>query len=231
MKTYDQLMLEVMSMSDMKKIPGGTDKQRQIAQDRQKRREVKDRSYDNNQSVINNKPNTIKPSSSAVTKTNPNAIKKSGSLVKTEPKKISSAPGASAKRSTSSPGSLVKKPAGALNKKPDNKVQDLKVKSDDMVGQRGNRPGTTKPTAQKPTAKPEKKEPTGFRKGFSNQWRRKTAGLGPEGLGKKAANLVVDAPGNLAKRGLKTGKPEVKSSGPKGDLAGPDRRTANKFGS
>ena len=40
MKDYKELM-EVMSMSDMNKVKGGTEQQRKIAQERQRRREEK----------------------------------------------------------------------------------------------------------------------------------------------------------------------------------------------
>ena len=51
MKTYKQLM-EVMSISDMNKIKGGTDHQRKVAQDRQKRREAKNKGFDPKKSVM-----------------------------------------------------------------------------------------------------------------------------------------------------------------------------------
>ena len=45
MKTYKDIM-EVMSMKDLNKIPGGSDAQRKIAQDRQRAREAKNRGFD-----------------------------------------------------------------------------------------------------------------------------------------------------------------------------------------
>ena len=124
--------------------------------------------------------------------------------------------GAMEKRTSSE---LVKAQSKALNKKPSNDVQKVKVKVDDMEGQRGNRPGSTKGPAPKP-AEPKKRTPTGFRKGFKSQWDRKTAGLTPQGLGKKTANFITDLPGNTAnfvKSGLKNKTPAVGISKP-GDL-------------
>ena len=51
MKTYKQLM-EVMSMSDMNKITGGTEAQRKIAQDRQRRREAKNKGFNPDKDVL-----------------------------------------------------------------------------------------------------------------------------------------------------------------------------------
>ena len=130
--------------------------------------------------------------------------------------------GAMEKRTSSE---LVKAQSKALNKKPSNDVQKVKVKVDDMQGQRGNRPGSTKP-APKPATPKQKKEPTGFEKGFKNQFKRKTAGLGKEGLGKKTANFVTDLPGkaaNFMKSGLKTDVP-VGTSTP-GSTMAPKRRS------
>ena len=55
MKTYQELM-EVMSMKDMNKIAGGTEAQRKIAQDRQKKREAKAKGFDPNKEVLANRP-------------------------------------------------------------------------------------------------------------------------------------------------------------------------------
>lgn len=55
MKTYREIM-EVMSMQDMNQITGGTEAQRKIAQDRQRRREAKNRGFDPNKEVLADKP-------------------------------------------------------------------------------------------------------------------------------------------------------------------------------
>ena len=44
MKSFEEFS-EALSMDDLKKIPGGTDAQRKIAQDRQKAREAKNRGF------------------------------------------------------------------------------------------------------------------------------------------------------------------------------------------
>lgn len=54
MKTYQELM-EVMSMQDMKRITGGTDAQRKIAQDRQRAREAKNKGFDPKKPVLADK--------------------------------------------------------------------------------------------------------------------------------------------------------------------------------
>ena len=105
-------------------------------------------------------------------------------------------------------------------------VQKVKVTDDGSVGQRGNRPGSTKGPAPKP-AEPKKRTPTGFRKGFKSQWDRKTAGLTPQGLGKKTANFVTDLPGkaaNFMKSGLKTDV-EVRPASKPGSIPSVKRRT------
>jgi hypothetical protein len=80
MKTYEQMMMEVMSMSDMNKIKGGTEEQRKIAQERQRRRESK------NSGTTTSTPSTPKPTntSSAIVKAEPKSLPsdKGGALVK-----------------------------------------------------------------------------------------------------------------------------------------------------
>jgi hypothetical protein len=70
MKTYKQLM-EVMSIDDMNQITGGTDAQRKIAQDRQRRREAKAKGFDPNKEVLKDKPkDPTPPPAPATTPTN-----------------------------------------------------------------------------------------------------------------------------------------------------------------
>ena len=79
-------------MTDMNKIPGGTEEQRKIAQERQKRREAKEKGFDSNKSVMadGSKPSEkATNTSSAITKTNVPAPK-GGALVKSEPKSLPS---------------------------------------------------------------------------------------------------------------------------------------------
>ena len=121
--------MEVMSMKDMKKIPGGTDAQRKIAQDRQRKREAKNRGFTpEKKSALTSSALTIRPKSTL-------AADKGSTMVKR-------------KR-----GDLAK-PSGKLSKRPESKpvvqdVQKVKVKvdepkrRDDMEGQAGQRPAST----------------------------------------------------------------------------------------
>ena len=58
---------------------------------------------------------------------------------------------------------------------------------------------------QKSTATPQK-EKKGFGAGFSSQFDRRASQLSPQSLGKKTANAVYDAPGNVVKGVGKAGK-------------------------
>lgn len=167
MKTYKQL-LEVMSLSDMNKIKGGTDHQRKIAQDRQRRREAREKGFDPNKSVLadgskpseEKKAEAQKSNSSALTKTNtptkPNGLVKADQKAlpaseKRKPDLRRSQLGKWAEGSKKSPGALAKKSETGLRKEPAVKQVDVKV--DDAKA--GERPGTTKPKPQKPQ-KPQK---------------------------------------------------------------------------
>ncbi|WVQ00118.1 hypothetical protein [Synechococcus phage MA10] len=168
MKTYQELM-EVMSMKDMNKIAGGTEAQRKIAQDRQKKREAKAKGFDPNKEVLKDKPKQeeepkkapaptpANTSSSAIVKAEPKVEKKP------EPKAPSSAIVKAPERRPDIRKSQIgkwsegiKKSPGKLAKRPESKparqeVEKVKVKVDepkkrnDMEGQAGQRPGTTKP--------------------------------------------------------------------------------------
>ena len=170
MKTYEQMMMEVMSMSDMNKIPGGTPEQRKIAQDRQRKREAKN---SGTTTTVKPKPAT-KPntSSSAITKTNV-PVTKGGAITKSPQKSLPNSKGGSITKSRKSqmgkwsqgikqsPGNLAKKSSSAVTPG----VKKVKVTDDGREGQRGNRPGTTKPAAANPAAK-QKDKKKGKGKGF-----------------------------------------------------------------
>ena len=168
MKTYQELM-EVMSMKDMNKIAGGTEAQRKIAQDRQKKREAKAKGFDPNKEVLKDKPKQeeepkkapaptpANTSSSAIVKAEPKVEKKpepkapSSAIVKTperRPDIRKSQIGKWSEGIKKSPGKLAKRPESKPAKQ---EVEKVKVKVDepkkrnDMEGQAAQRPGTTKP--------------------------------------------------------------------------------------
>lgn len=135
MKTYKQLM-EVMSIDDMNKIKGGTDHQRKIAQDRQKRREAREKGFDPNKSVMadGSKPSEEKkaapaPSSSAIVKAD-KPVAKGGAIEKAAPRKPDlrkSQLGKWSEGAKKSPGALAKKAASAVTKTDPVKKVDVKV--------------------------------------------------------------------------------------------------------
>ena len=139
MKTYKQLM-EVMSISDMNKIKGGTDHQRKIAQDRQKRREAKNKGFDPNKSVMadGSKPSeekkTSTPPSSAIVKAD-KPVAKGGAIQKAAPAEVTkrkpdlrkSQLGKWSEGAKKSPGALAKKAASAVTKTDPVKKVDVKV--------------------------------------------------------------------------------------------------------
>ncbi|QBP06161.1 hypothetical protein [Synechococcus phage S-B68] len=198
MKTYEEMLNEVMSMTDLKKIPGGTAAQRKVAQDRQKAREAKNRGFD------------------AAKKPEP-APEKGGALVKAEPKAIEKKPAGELARkpdlrksqigkwsqgikanptSTKKGGALAKSDSGKLDK-PDTSIKSVDVK--DVTEPKED--GTKAPT------KKLKKDNTllrGLRKGL---------GKGAK-LAKGAAKKVL---------GAKTGTTGVSQSGDLEGLSGRDK--------
>lgn len=219
MKTYKQLM-EVMSISDMNKITGGTAAQRKIAQDRQRAREAKDKGFDPKKSVMadGSRPSDEQKSSTTV-KAEPTS-KKGGEIVKAEPAAIKkpdlrkSQIGKWSQGVKNSPGKLAKK-SGAIVKaqetkpaSPEIQKADVKVlKKDGMQGQQATRPATTKtePTQEDPKKSKEKKSKKPLNIGKHLNRLRKGAQKGI-GLAKKGLDMGGEAPvdtyGEGEKRGL-----------------------------
>ena len=136
MKSYEEMM-EAMSLKDMKDL-GGTAAQKKIAQDRQKAREAKNRGFDPKKEVLKDKP-------SSMVKSEPKAITKKPDLRKSQLGKwsqgVKNSPGKLAKKSSAIVKAKETKPAAP-------EVEKVKVKDDGSEGQRGNRPGSTKPKQQ-----------------------------------------------------------------------------------
>ena len=243
MKTYKQIQ-EVMSMSDMNKVAGGTDHQRKVAQDRQRKREAKAKGFDPKKPVLDGE-DSLKKSAPEVksptvpTKASPNSgqLKKSSSsaIVKSEPSTPAvrkpdlrkSQIGKWSQGIKSNPSAITK----AQETKPANpEVEKVKVKVDEpkspggMENPQGVRPGTTKPT--KDVGKGvvdtiKKKKKPGFVDGVKDE-----LGLGKNlgnRLGKKLTRGVKSVPGKakgLIKKGLATGKPTSAGTHTSGDLEG-----------
>ena len=150
-------------MTDMNKIPGGTEEQRKIAQERQKRREAKEKGFDSNKSVMadGSKPSEkATNTSSAITKTNVPAPK-GGALVKSEPKSLPSDKGGALAKTEPKP--LVKKDKRKSEMgKWSQGIKNVKVKVDDP---KTNKPPTVTPAkGNTSTPVPDKTyQPTGKR--------------------------------------------------------------------
>lgn len=154
MKTYQELM-EAMSIKDMNKITGGTEAQRKIAQDRQKKREAKAKGFDPNKEVLKDKPKQEEEPKKALAPTSAS----SSAIVKAEPKAVEKRKPDLRKSQIGKWSEGIKKSPGKLAKRPESKparqeVEKVKVKvdepkkRDDMEGQAGQRPGTTKEVGQ-----------------------------------------------------------------------------------
>ena len=184
MKTYQELM-EVMSMDDMNKITGGTDAQRKIAQDRQRKREAKNRGFDQNKSVFADDkksnqddlaakrkeaatdplskaaPGVKAPTAPTKDSAAQDPLKKaSSSIVKAQPQEVEKRKPDLRKSQIGKWSQGIKNSSSQLAKRSESKpaVQDVKkvnVKVDEpkrtapsgrdnMEGQAGQRPGTTK---------------------------------------------------------------------------------------
>ncbi len=200
MKTYNDLM-EVMAMADMNKIKGGTEEQRRIAQERQRRRE--------NKSGV--KPNNT---SSAITKTTPKALPpadKGASLVKQKQQKA-----APIQKAPKPPVEKVKVKVEPPKKQP--------VKDERQAPGRRRVPDQTYPplNQEKKPQKPKKKKPNKFLKGVSGELKNR---FGRENLGRKATSAVLDAPGKLGRAALSQHKNQ-KTTGTSsaGDLDGGEVR-------
>ena len=212
MKTYNELM-EVMSMKDMKQITGGTEAQRKIAQDRQKKREAKDRGFDPKKPVLADKKKEEDEAPEGLDdllkdirsepKAEPKAEKKpeaekGGALVKRKPDLRKSQIGKWSQGIKNSPGKLAKRPE---QKPAPQGVEEVKVKvdeprrRDDMEGQAGGRPGTTRGEGLVDNMKKKKKKRDLLKRG-----------LGAAGAAVGAAGAVAKGAGNVAKGALRNAK-------------------------
>ena len=212
MKTYKQLM-EVMSMSDMNKITGGTEAQRKIAQDRQRRREAKSKGFDPNKDVLADKSSVKKPAPAtkasaekdplkqahdkAMAKTSgQKALPPSGSIEKTrKPDLRKSQIGKWAEGSKKAPGALAKKAATGLRKQ--EPIKQVDVKDVTQPKKKGN-VSTPVPDKVYPAAKKNEQDP------------KKKGNLGKhlKGIAKGAASDAKKVAGkglDLAKKGLSMG--------------------------
>ena len=163
MKTYEMMMLEVMTMTDMNKIKGGTQDQRRIAQERQRAREKKNAQSDPLSKAapgVKAPPTPTKASAAtdplkkAAPGVSSSAIQKSTGLAKKETKALPPSKGGSmvpSKKSQMGKWSQgIKQSPGKLAKKsptPPNKVNKVKVKVDE--------PG---PSKNPPPNKPQQKK-------------------------------------------------------------------------
>ena len=139
-------------MKDMNKITGGTEAQRKIAQDRQRRREAKNKGFDPNKDVLADKSSVKKPApatkaeadkdplkqahdkamakTSGLAKTGQKALPpsdKGGNIEKRKPDLRKSQIGKWAEGSKKSPGALAKKAASAVTKSDPIEKVDVKV--------------------------------------------------------------------------------------------------------
>ena len=155
MKTYREIV-EVMSMKDMKDL-GGTAAQKKIAQDRQKAREAKNRGFDPKKPVLADKKKEEDEAPAGLDDLLKDIRSEPKAEKKRKPDLRKSQLGKWSQGVKNSPGKLAKK-SGAIVKAQETKpaapeVEKVKVKDDGNEGQRGNRPGSTKPKQEpKPEA-------------------------------------------------------------------------------
>ena len=194
MKSFEEFS-EALSMDDLKKIPGGTDAQRKIAQDRQKAREAKNRGFGSNAPTKKEPPKKKEAPGGALAKSEPSAIKKPdlrksqigkwSQGIKNSPDKLAKkAGGALAKKA----GSALAKKAGAIVKRDDIEHVDVKDEGPTTKDEKqaGKRPGSSRDKIA--------------RSKFINNMKkkaRKTAVAGAKGAAKGAASLAK----TIAKKG------------------------------
>ncbi len=214
MKTYKELM-EVMSISDMNTITGGTDAQRKIAQDRQKKREAKDKGFDASKPVLaDGKPAQAAPApTKPVESPKSTDLAKSSALAKTDTKALPSSDrkpelrksqlGKWSQGAKTSPGQLAKKKETGLTKTSPVKEVDVKVTPSDET-KVAKRPGTSRPIDKdnsviKNLPRKTKEEPTNA-PGAAKTPKVKTDKLkGVKSAGKKALNLGKNLAGKAKK--------------------------------
>ena len=161
MKTYEKMMMEVMSMTDMNKIKGGTQDQRRIAQERQRAREKKNAQSDPLAKAapeVKAPPTPTKDSAKSDPLAKAAGLSNPSGLAKTTQKALPPAKGGSmvpSKKSQMGKWSQgIKQSPGKLAKKsptPSNEVNKVKVKDLGNQGTKDNRPG---PSKSSPTPTP-----------------------------------------------------------------------------
>jgi len=219
MKTYQELM-EVMLMKDMNQITGGTDAQRKIAQDRQRRREAKAKGFDPNKEVLKDKPkDPTPPPAPATTPTNntpkPNntstaIVKAPAPAPKQEPERKpdfrKSQIGKWSQGIKNSPDKLAKKGGELVKVEPKNKGSEIvKAKQNkpvlrkppvEKVKVKVDEPKPTQPTPTQPTpTQPTPTQPTPTQHTQEKKKKRKKLNLGKhlKNLGSGAAGLTKKA--------------------------------------
>jgi len=214
MKTYQELM-EVMSMKDMNQITGGTDAQRKIAQDRQRRREAKAKGFDPNKEVLKDKPkDPTPPPAPATTPTNntpkPNntstaIVKAPAPAPKQEPERKpdfrKSQIGKWSQGIKNSPDKLAKKGGELVKVEPKNKGSEI-------VKAKQNKPVLRKPPVEKVKVKVDEPKPTQPKPTQPTQEKKKRKKLN---LGKHLKNLGSGAAGLTKKAFDSAGNAEVQT--------------------
>ncbi len=186
MRTYNDLM-EVMAMADMNKIKGGTEEQRRIAQERQRRREAKSEVKPNN-------------TSSAITKTTPKALPpadKGVQLVKQKQQKA-----APIQKAPKPPVEKVKVKVEPPKKQP--------VKDERQAPGRRRVPDKTYPAMDNVTKKPKKK---GIN--FGKLAKKGLSGVG--NVAKKGVGGALGTAGKLKNRAIDQNKNQRKVGSSKAD--------------
>ena len=181
MKTYEMMMMEVMTMTDMNKIKGGTLDQRKIAQERQRSREKKNALSDplaKSAPDVKAPPTPTKDSAKSDPLAKAAGLSNPSGLAKTTQKALPPAKGGSIDPSSDkgsaivpskksqmgkwsqgikqSPGKLAKKSPSNIT--PPSKVNKVRVTDDGSQGMRGNRPGSSKSSPTPAPVKPQQKK-------------------------------------------------------------------------
>ena len=188
MKTYEMMMMEVMTMTDMNKIKGGTLDQRKIAQERQRSREKKNALSDplaKSAPDVKAPPTPTKDSAKSDPLAKAAGLSNPSGLAKTTQKALPPAKGGSIDPSSDkgsaivpskksqmgkwsqgikqSPGKLAKKSPTPSNITPPSKVNKVRVTDDGSQGMRGNRPGSSKSSSSPAPVKPQQKKKKPFK--------------------------------------------------------------------
>ena len=193
----------------MNKIKGGTDAQRKIAQDRQKRREAKDKGFDPKKSVM---ADGSKPSDEKKTAPKDGALAKTTGLAKQDrkPDLRKSQLGKWSEGAKKSPGALAKRAASAVTKTDPVKKVDVKVdepkKQSAPTPAKGNVSTPVPDRSYLPTGEKKKPEEPGDKKplnlGKKLNSLRKGATKAAKWVGKHSTAGEVETYGEGPKQGL-----------------------------